>query len=111
MVDLSQRWLALPRKKRLRMAVLFTRSVAVPVWIIVFAFVVVFATPPFGIVAKMLLLVVGGLVVAAAVLFLGKSVSHPTIFNASTSPSADFVPNSWPNSGFRNSRQRGTRGR
>ena len=25
-------------------------------------------------------------------------------------PTADFVPNSWPNSGFRNSRQRGTRG-
>ena len=25
-------------------------------------------------------------------------------------PSANFVPNSWPNSGFRNSRQRGTRG-
>jgi len=110
MVDLSQRWLALPRKKRPRMAVLFTRSVAVPVWIIVFAFVVVFVTP-FGIVAKMLFLVAGGLVGAAAVLFLGKSVSHPTIFNASTSPSADFVPNSWPNSGFRNSRQRGTRGR
>src|SRR5437899_87897 len=27
-----------------------------------------------------------------------------------TLPSADFVPNSWPNSGFRNSGQRGTRG-
>ena len=26
------------------------------------------------------------------------------------SPSANFVPNSWPNSGFRNSRQRGTGG-
>lgn len=28
-----------------------------------------------------------------------------------TRPSADFVLNSWPDSGFRNSRQRGIRGR
>jgi hypothetical protein len=27
-----------------------------------------------------------------------------------TLPSADFVPNSWPNSGFRNSGQRGAKG-
>lgn len=32
---------------------------------------------------------------------------HPPL---ATAPSADFVPNSWPNSGFRNSRRRGTRG-
>lgn len=53
------------------MAVLVTRRVAVPAWIIAFAFVVLFATP-LGMVAKMLLLVAGGLVVTAAVLFRGK---------------------------------------
>jgi F-type H+/Na+-transporting ATPase subunit alpha len=38
----------------------------------------------------------------------GDPVSDPL---QATPPSADLVPNAWPNSGYRNSRQRGTRAR
>jgi hypothetical protein len=56
------------------MSILFARKAAVPVWVIVFALVVLFS-PQAGVAPGMLLLVGGGLMVPAilAVLFNGSS--------------------------------------
>ena len=43
-----------------------------------------------------------------------RSTTRPAALSApdpATAPLADFVPDSWPNSGFRNSTRRGTKGR
>ena len=51
-------------------SVLFTRRAVIPVWIIVFGLVAVFA-PPSGLTTGVLLLVVGGLVAPAIMLTVG----------------------------------------
>jgi hypothetical protein len=59
------------------MSILFARKVAVPLWIIVFALVVLFS-PQGGVAAGMLLLVGGGLVVPTILAMLFNGTHHRT---------------------------------
>jgi hypothetical protein len=59
------------------MSILFARKAAVPLWIIVFALVVLFS-PQGGVAAGMLLLVGGGLVIPAILAVLFSGVHHRT---------------------------------
>jgi hypothetical protein len=97
------------------MSMLFSRTAVIPVWLLAFGLFVLFGssmTVPPGLV----LLLAGG--VALTIMCVLWRESPPTIA-ARTVPSPplatlssnDFVSNSWPNSGFRNIRNRTTRGR
>ena len=93
------------------MSMPFSRTAMIPVWLLVFGLFVLIGSPMTFASGMVLLLVAG--VALTTMLVLWKE-PLPTIA-AMTMPdpplatlsSADFVPNSWPNSGFRNSRQRG----
>jgi hypothetical protein len=93
---------------------LFSRTAMIPVWLLVFG-LLVFVGSPISFATGMVLLLVGG--VALTTMLVPWKEPLPTLV-AMTIPdpppatlsSADFGPNSWPNSGFRNSTQRGTRG-
>ena len=96
------------------MSMLFSRTAMIPVWLFVFGLFVIIGSPmAFG--TGLVLLLVGGMALTSMLVLWKEPL--PTIA-AMTMPvpplatlsSADFVPNSWPNSGFRNSRQRGTGG-
>jgi len=95
------------------MSMLFSRTAIILVWLVVFGLFALFGSPMTFATGVVLLLVAG---VALTMLVLWKEFS-PTVaamtapdLPLATLPSAHFVPNSWPNSGFRNSGQRGTRG-
>jgi hypothetical protein len=94
------------------MSLLFNRTAIVPVWLVVFGLFALFESP-MTFATGVVLLLVGG-VALTIMLVLWKELP-PTIAAMAvpdpplaTLPSADLVPNSWPNSGFRNTRQRGT---
>jgi len=95
------------------MSILFSRTAMIPVWLLVFGLLVFMGSPmTFG---NGALLLMGG--VALTIMLVLWKNPLPTIAARpmpdpplATLSSADFVPNSWPNSGFRNSRRRGTRG-
>jgi hypothetical protein len=59
------------------MSILFARKAAVPLWVIVFALVVLFS-PQAGVAPGMLLLVGGGLVVPAILAVLFNGIHHRT---------------------------------
>jgi hypothetical protein len=96
------------------MSMIFSRTAIIPVWLVVFGLFAV-SGPPITSATGVILLLVGGIALtiilvlwkelrpAIAMMMVPDPVAKP--------PSADFVPNSWPNSGYRNSRQRGTRPR
>jgi hypothetical protein len=93
------------------MAMSFSRTAIIPVWLVVFGLFALFGSPMTF--ATGVVVLVGG---AALAIVLWKGPSHDRGDDAPDPPlvmlpSADFVPNLWPDSGFRNSRQRGTRGR
>jgi hypothetical protein len=104
------------------MAILMTRTVVVPLWLLASALVAILAAPT-GMVAAGLLLLGGGLA-AAAIFLLGRNAVHPAVSTGLPTigvrplrvvavapqrrPSA-AGPLSWPNSGFRNI-GRGTKG-
>ena len=96
------------------MSMVFSRTTTIPVSLVAFGLFALFGlpmTPAVGVV----LLLVGG-VALTIMLILWKELPPKIVAMTApdpplaTLPSANFVPNSWPNSGFRNSRQRGTRG-
>jgi hypothetical protein len=95
-------------------SMLFSRRAIVPVWPLVFGLFVLLGSP-MTLATRVVLLLAAGL---ALTIMLGLwQEPLPTVVAMTTpdprrapSSSSDFVPNSWPNSGFRNSRQRGTKG-
>jgi hypothetical protein len=102
------------KEVRTTMSMLFSRTAIIPVWLLVFGPLVLFGSPmtfPRG----LMLLLAGG--VALTIMRVLWQEPAPTIA-AMTVPgpppatlsSTDFASNSWPNSGFRNIRKRGTRG-
>ena len=95
------------------MAMSFSRTAIIPVWLVVFGLFAMVGSPMT--LATGVVVLVGG-VALTIMLVLWKEFS-PTVaamtapdLPLATLPSADFVPNSWPDSGFRNRGQRGTRG-
>ena len=91
------------------MSMSFSRTAIIPVWLLVFGlFVLLGSSMTFATVAVLLM---GG---TALITMLALSKEHrPTIAAMTvpplaTLPSAGLEPHSWPNSGFRNSRQRAT---
>lgn len=96
------------------MSILFSRTAMIPVWLLVFGLFVLIGSP-MTFATGLVLLLVGG--VALTTMLVLRKERLPTIaamtipdLPLATLSSTEFVPNSWPNSGFRNSRQRGTRG-
>jgi len=94
---------------------LASRTVIVPVWFLVFALLVLSGSPmapATGILLLLILLAAGMVLTAMLVLRTERPtiapMPAPTLSQA-TLTSAGFVPNSWPDSGFRTSQQRGTR--
>ena len=98
------------------MSMLFSRTAVIPVWLLAFGLFVLFGsavTVPQGVV----LLVAAG--VGLTIMCVLWREPAPTIAAMTvprppplaTRSSNDFVSNSWPNSGFRNIRNRTTRGR
>jgi hypothetical protein len=95
------------------MSMLFSRTAITLVWLVVFGLFALFGSPMTLAMGVVLLLVAG--VALTIMLVLWKKL--PPTVAAMTAPDptlamlppADFVPNSWPNSGFRNSGQRGPR--
>jgi len=94
------------------LSMLVRSRAVVPVWPLVFGLFVLLGSP-MTFAARVVLLFAVGLALTIMLALWKKPA--PTVV-AMTTPdlqraplsSADFVPNSWPNSGFRNSRQRGT---
>jgi hypothetical protein len=96
------------------MLMLFNRAAIVPMWLVVFGLFVMFESPMTFATGVVLFLVAG--VALAIMLVASQQLRTHVPMTAPVPPlamvtSAEFVPNSWPNSGFRNSRQRGTKGR
>jgi hypothetical protein len=95
------------------MSMLFNRVAIVPMWLVVFGLFVLFESPITFAAGLMLFLVAG---VALTIMLAASKRLHTLAPMTAPNPplamlpSAPFVPNSWPNSGFRNSRRRGTRG-
>ena len=95
------------------MSMLFNRAAIVPMWLVVFGLFVLFESPLTFAPGLVLFLVAG--VALTTMLVVWKqlhTIAPRTAPNPPLAmlPSASFVSNSWPNSGFRNSRRRGTRG-
>jgi hypothetical protein len=94
------------------MSMLFNHRAIMPVWLVVFGLFALFESPMTFATGVVLLLVAG---VALTIMLVVWKELHPTPAAVTapnppraTLPAADFVPNSWPNTGFRNSRRRGT---
>ena len=96
------------------MSMLFSRRAIIPVWPIVFGLLALLGSP-LTFATRVVLLLAGGLALTITLVRWGQP---PPTIAATTIPdpprarlsSADVMPNSWPNSGFRNIRQRGARG-
>jgi len=90
---------------------LASRTVIVPVWFLVFVLLVLSGSPMAPATGILLLVAVGVVLTVRLVLW----TERPTIASMTPTPSpatltsAGFVSNSWPDSGFRTSQQRGTR--
>jgi hypothetical protein len=95
------------------MSILFSRTAMIPVWLLVFG-LLVFIGSPLTFRTGLALLLMGGVALTIMLVLWKKPLPTIAAMTMPDSPlatlsSADFVPNSWPNSGFRNSRQRGPR--
>jgi len=96
------------------MSMLFKRAAIVPLWLVVFGLFVMFESPTTFATGVVLFLVAG---VALTIMLVASRELHTLVPMTAPDPplamvpSAEFVPNSWPDSGFRNSTQRGTKGR
>jgi len=96
------------------MSMLSSRTAMIPVWLLVFGLFVSIGSP-MTFATGLVLLLMGGV---ALIIKLVLSKEPLPAIGAMTMPdpplptlsSADFVPNSWPDSGFRNSRQKRTGG-
>jgi len=93
-------------------SILFNHRAIMPIWFVVFGLLAVGESRTTFTMGVVLLLVLGG---ALTTMLVVCKAHHPALA-ATTSPdaprrkepSSDVAPNSWPNSGFRNSRRRGT---
>ena len=95
------------------MSMLFNRAAIVPMWLVVFGLFVLFESPLTFAAGLVLFLVAGvALTTMLAVWKQLHTIAPRTARNPPLAmlPSTAFVSNSWPNSGFRNSRRRGTWG-
>jgi len=95
------------------MSMLFSRTAIIPVWFVVFGLVAVLGSS-MTFASGVVLLLVGGVALTVMLVLWEKllpAIAASTPNRSLAVPSADVVPNSWPNSGFRNSRQRGTKSR
>ena len=97
------------------MLMLFSRTAVIPVWVLMFGLFALFGSP-MTFPSNLVLLLAGG--VALTIMCVPWQEPAPTIVAMpvpgpllATHSSTDFVSNSWPNSGFRNVRNRSTRGR
>ena len=94
------------------MSMLFSRTAIIPVWFVVFGLVAVFGSS-MTFASGVVLLLVGGVALTVMLVLWEKLLPTIAALTAPSRslavPSADVVPNSWPNSGFRNSRQRRTK--
>jgi hypothetical protein len=92
---------------------LFNRAAIVPMWLVVFGLFVLFESPLTFAAGLVLFLVAGVALTTMLVVWkqlhtiAPRTAPNPPL--AMLSP-ASFVSNSWPNSGFLNTRRRGTRG-
>jgi hypothetical protein len=94
------------------MSVLCNRAAIVLMWLLVFGLFVVFQSPMTFATGVVVVLVAG---VALTIMLVAWKALHTLAPMTAPPPlamvsSADFVANSWPNSGYRNSRRRGARG-
>ena len=80
------------------MSISITRTAIIPVWLLVF-WLLVLSRSPMTFATGVGLLFVGGLALTTMLVLRRE---RPTL------PAPGFVPNPWPNSGFRNSTQRGS---
>jgi hypothetical protein len=93
------------------MSMLVSRTAIVPVWLLVLGLLVLSGSP-MTFATGVVLLFMGGMVLTV---MLARWKERPAIAAMTldpplaTLPSTGFAPNLWPNSGFRNIRQRGTR--
>jgi hypothetical protein len=97
------------------MLMLFSRTAVIPVSLLVLGLFVSFVSP-MTFTLGLVMVLVGG--VALTIIRVLGQESAPTIAVMTvpgpllaTHSSTDFVPNSWPNSGYRSIRNRSTRGR
>jgi len=95
------------------MSMLFSRAAIIPVWLLVFGLFLLSGSP-LTFARGVVLLFMGGVVLTIMLVLWNvprRTIAAMTTPNPplATSSSAHFVPNSWPNSGFRNSTKRGTR--
>jgi hypothetical protein len=95
-------------------SMLFNHRAVMPIWFVVFALLALAESRTTFTIGVVVLLVAGG----ALTMILVVCKEHLPALAARTlpdpprwqEPSSDVPPNSWPNSGFRNSRRRGTSG-
>jgi thiol:disulfide interchange protein len=96
------------------MSTLFTRTAMVPVWLVAFGLIALFGSLPTSAPGVVLLIMAG---LALTIMLVVWKDLHPTLATMrapapprATLPSTDFVPNSWPDSGFRTNLRRRTIG-
>ena len=82
----------------------WSRTAIIPVSLVVFGFFPLLGSPMMFATGVVVLLGAVALTMMLTSYNHGNAAPNPSLV---TLPSADFVPNSWPDSGFRNSRQRG----
>jgi hypothetical protein len=97
------------------MARRFSNRAIIAVWLLVFGLFALIESPLTFVMGVVLLLVAGAALTIMLTLWKGLhsaavTASPAPLVTLPALPPAAFVPNSWPNSGFRNSRRRGMSG-
>jgi hypothetical protein len=95
-------------------SMLFKHRAIMPIWLVVFALLALAASRTTFTMGVVLLLAAGA---AQTITLIAWKKHHPALAATMSAdsqqrkePSSDVVPNSWPNSAFRNSRRRGMSG-
>ena len=96
------------------MPLLSSRTAIILMWLVVFGLFALFRSP-MTVATGVVMLPVAGMALTIMLVLWREFLPTVAVMTApnlpmATLPSRDFVANSWPNSGFRNSGQRGTRG-
>jgi len=99
------------------MPMLFSRTATIPVWLVVFGLFAL-SRSPMTFAASAVLILLGGIGLTIVLVLWKEKARRPAIAAMTvphpplTTPAAvDVMPNSWPNSAFRNNGQRHTRAR
>jgi hypothetical protein len=99
------------------MSMRFSNRAIMAVWLVVFGLFALVESPMTFARGVVLLLVAGAALTIMLAVWKGLhsagaavAVPRTPLVTSPTLPPGAFVPNSWPNSGFRNSRRRGTSG-